>query len=373
MLHSTLQQKIGQLFLIGFAGDILSLKHPIAEAISKEHLGGVILFDKFLAQKKDTHNIVSTEQLQKLTTDLQNLAGGDLLVAVDQEGGRINRFRKERGFPVTPAASELGSAVDLQATVISARQTARMLKAVGVNLNLAPVVDININQDNPIIGRYGRSFSDNGQAVAAHAAAWIIEHRAEGIQCCLKHFPGHGSSDSDSHQGFVDLTMSWRKSELEPYRILIDAGHAEAIMVGHLINRNLDAVYPATLSGTTLQTLLRQELHFTGIIISDDMQMKAITDHFGLEEACCKALAAGIDLLVIGNNLVHDPDILPKAKSAVLEAVRRGEISPQRIEEAYCFVQKFKLSLHRLSTPTSTLPMANKTIRRGAGQSKKLP
>jgi len=343
--HSTLRQKIGQLFLIGFAGDTVSINHPIARDIEEENLGGVILFDRFLAEKKDTHNIISAEQLQKLTTELQKLAGGNLLIAVDQEGGKVNRFREERGFPVTLTAAELGSTGDMQATVASARQTARMLRATGVNLNLAPVVDIDVNRENPIIGRYGRSFSDNGQTVAAHATAWIREHRAEGIQCCLKHFPGHGSSDRDSHLGFVDISASWRASELEPYRLLIDTGWAEAIMVGHLINRNFDARYPATLSRATLQTLLRHDLHFTGLIISDDMQMKAITDGYGLQEACCQALTAGIDLLIIGNNLTHDPGILQKTKKAVLEAVYKGEISEQRIEEAYDFVQKFKRSL----------------------------
>ncbi len=345
MQNSTLRHKIGQLFLIGFAGDTLPSKHPIALDIREENLGGVILFDRFLAEKKEAHNIISAEQLQKLTTDLQQLAGGNLLIAVDQEGGEINRFKKERGFPITPTAAELGSMPDIQATTASAGQTARMLRAAGVNLNLAPVVDINVNPENPIIGRYGRSFSEKGRTVAAHAAAWIKEHRAEGIQCCLKHFPGHGSSQSDSHHGFVDISASWRESELEPYRLLIDSGQAEAIMVGHLINRTFDPTYPATLSTATLQVLLRWNLGFTGLVISDDMQMKAITNGYGLDEACCKALAAGIDLLIIGNNLAYDPRILQKSKNAVFEAVLRGEITERRIAEAYSFVQKFKLSL----------------------------
>lgn len=344
MPNPTLHQKIGQLFLIGFTGDSLSPGHPVAAAISEEHLGGVILFDRFLAGKKDTQNIISAKQLRRLTSDLQDLADGNLLIAVDQEGGKVNRFRRERGFPTSPTAAELGNSQDIQATVTSARQTARMLRQAGVNLNLAPVVDLNINKDNPIIGRYGRSFSDNPVTVASHAAAWISEHRAEGVHCCLKHFPGHGSSTSDSHLGFVDITVSWRESELEPYRRLIATDDAEAIMIGHLINRNLDAKYPATLSGPTIRSQLRQELGFTGLIISDDMQMKAITDHYGLEDACCKALAAGVDLLIIGNNLVYDPAILRKVKNAVTNAVKRGDVSIQRIEEAYNNVQKFKKS-----------------------------
>ncbi|MDK9708710.1 MAG: hypothetical protein OEL83_16835 [Desulforhopalus sp.] len=345
MSTPTLQQKLGQLFLIGFAGDSLSPGHPIAAAIAEGNLGGVILFDRLIAEKKDSNNIINPEQLRRLTKDLQDLADGDLLIAVDQEGGKVNRFKGERGFPTSPAAAELGSSPNIRATTASARKTARMLRQVGVNLNLAPVVDLNINRNNPIIGRYDRSFSDNPQTVAAHAAAWIREHHAEGIHCCLKHFPGHGSSTGDSHLGFVDITLSWQESELEPYKTLIATGLAEAVMVGHLINRNFDPQFPATLSAATVRSLLRRKLGFTGLIISDDMQMKAITDHCGLEDACCKALAAGVDLLIIGNNLVHDPAIFTKAVHAVERAVQGGEVSPQRVAEAYGNVQKFKQSL----------------------------
>lgn len=342
MAHSTLQQKIGQLFLIGFAGDTLSPDHPLVADIADGNLGGVILFDRFLAEKSATHNIIDAEQLHRLTTVLQDHAGGQLLIAVDQEGGRVNRFSPARGFPVTPPASQLGQAGNLELTAASARQTARMLADVGVNFNLAPVVDVNIFKDNPIIGRYGRSFSERSETVAAHAAAWIKEHRATGIHCCLKHFPGHGSSRADSHLGFVDITSTWRKSELEPYRLLINTGLAEAVMVGHLINRNFDENDPATLSRTTVQSLLRHDLGFKGLIVSDDMQMKAITDHYSLEEACCRALIAGIDLLIIGNNLVHDPGVLGRIRAAIVQAVDKGILAEQRINEAWTAVRAFK-------------------------------
>lgn len=342
MTETSLQQKIGQLFLIGFAGDTLTPDHPLVADIVNENLGGVILFDRFVAEKSDTHNIIDAEQLYRLTAALQNHAGGQLLIAVDQEGGRVNRFSPARGFPATPPASELGGTGNLELTAASARQTARMLAAVGVNFNLAPVVDVNIFTDNPIIGRYGRSFSERGETVAAHAAVWIKEHRAAGIHCCLKHFPGHGSSRADSHLGFVDITSTWQESELEPYRLLIDGGFAEAVMVGHLINKNFDAACPATLSPATIQPLLRRGLGFTGLIVSDDMQMKAITDHYRLEDACCRALAAGIDLLIIGNNLVHVPGVLGKMKAAVMRAVERGVLAEQRIDEAWTAVRQFK-------------------------------
>lgn len=345
MNSSSLEQKIGQLFLLGFAGDVLTSEHPIAIDIAEGNLGGVILFDRLLAKAKASNNIVNAEQIAELTAGLQCMAGGKLLIAVDQEGGQVSRFKQERGFPVTPDAALLGVTPDIRLTVESGGQTARMLKQAGVNFNLAPVVDLNAFRENPIIGRYGRSFSADAAVVAAHAAAWIAEHRREGIQSCIKHFPGHGSSRTDSHHGFVDITATWRDDELTPYRILIGQGQVEAVMVGHLFNRKFDTEYPATLSPSTLQSLLRGSLNFPGMIVSDDMQMKAITSRFGLAEGCCRALAAGVDLLIVGNNLVHDARILGKLKAAVLTAIDQGRITETRIDEAWSIIQNFKKSL----------------------------
>ncbi len=340
-----LDQKIGQLFLLGFAGDALTPVHPLAADIAEGNLGGVILFDRLLAEGKNSNNISSADQITELTASLQNLAGDKLLIAVDQEGGRVSRFKKERGFPETPEAAVLGSASDCGLTRECARQTAQMLKRAGVNFNLAPVVDLNVYPENPIIGRYGRSFSARASLVAAHAAAWIDEHRRERIACCIKHFPGHGSSRRDSHLGFVDITDTWQEEELEPYRLLLDGGEVGAVMVGHLFHKKFDPVYPATLSEATIRTLLRGSLNFHGLVVSDDMQMKAITSRYGLVEGCCLALAAGVDLLIVGNNLEHDPQIFKRLKAAVLAALDRGILTEERINEAYSAVGNFKKSL----------------------------
>jgi beta-N-acetylhexosaminidase len=342
MTHLSLEQKIGQLFILGFSGATLQPDHPIVQDITKRNLGGVIIFDRFLAASKDTNNIVNAKQLSQLTTALQDMSDIPLLVAVDQEGGQVNRFRKERGFPVTQSAIELGKSSDLKLTIESAEQTARMLRTVGVNLNLAPVVDLNLYEKNPIIGKYGRSFSADSLVVASHSSAWIKEHRRQGILSCLKHFPGHGSSHTDSHLGFVDTTETWQEAELQPYQHLISKDQADSIMLGHLFNRNFDEQYPATLSRMTIQKLVRQQLHFEGVVISDDMQMKAITGHYGLEDACCKALAAGVDLLIIGNNLDHDPLILSKVKDQILRGMDEGTITEARIEKAWDRIRKFK-------------------------------
>ncbi len=341
-MTQTLKQKIGQLFLVGFEGDKISANQWIARDIEDNCLGGVILFDRLLAKNKSSNNIISANQLRNLTEKLQKLAESTLLIAVDQEGGKVNRFKEGRGFITTPCAAIMGKEQDHSKTAASAEQTAEMLVSTGINFNLAPVVDLDIYKQNPIIGAYGRSFSPHPQEVTAHAATWIEEHQKKGVISCLKHFPGHGSSRHDSHLGFVDITTTWREDELYPYRQLIEQGRADSIMVGHLLNRSFDAHYPATLSQKTIQNIARKKLQFTGLLISDDMQMKAITDHYGLKDGCCLALAAGMDMLIVGNNIVHDPEIFVKLRDAVLTAVSRGQLTEQRIDNAWKRVQKLK-------------------------------
>lgn len=335
MTNPTFRQKIAQLFILGFSGDTISSEHPISQDISQRKLGGVILFDRLLAHDKSSNNIINSAQLRQLTQSLQELSDTDLLVCVDQEGGRVCRFSKERGFPTTPAAQDLGETDDLTATQLYGRQTAEMLREVGVNFNLAPVVDLNIYPENPIIGKYGRSFSEHAHTVATQARTWISQHRQAKILTCLKHFPGHGSSLSDSHLGFVDVTDTWQENELLPFEQLIDQKMADSVMIGHLFNRNFDSNYPATLSKSTIYNQLCQKLNYNGPVISDDMQMKAITDHYGLAEACCLAINAGVDIIIIGNNLDHKPFILQHLIDSVEKCVEQGTIEESRIEEAY--------------------------------------
>lgn len=340
-----LEQKIGQLIIIGFKGAYVSPDSPVIRDIRKRNLGGVILFDRFLAAQSPDNNILSAEQTGKLIADLQDSAAIPLLVAVDQEGGRVNRFRKERGFPETPSAAELGSRPDTLATSAAAEQTASLLAELGFNLNLAPVVDLDSYVHNPIIGKYQRSFSSDPQSVAAHAAAWIHGHRKHKILTCLKHFPGHGSAREDSHLGFADISRYWQPVELTPFRQLIDSGIVDAVMTGHLFNNDIDSEYPATLSDKTIGNILRKEMGYQGPVLSDDMQMRAITGCYGLEEAVSRAIGAGVDLLIFGNNLEYDPDIATKVIQAATDAVRKGTLSEASIEAAWQRVQLLKQSL----------------------------
>jgi len=343
MIHHPLKEKIGQLFLIGFEGATLSKNHPVAIDITKRNLGGVILFDRLLAKNLTTNNIVSLPQVTELTSTLQDLAQGNLLIAVDQEGGMVARLKEQHGFPATPSAEILGKEIAMKETARYSHLVANTLSSLGINFNLAPVVDLNINKKNPVIGGCGRSFAEDPQTVFENARLWVEAHHKAGLLSCLKHFPGHGSSVHDSHLGFVDISTTWDKTELHPFREFIAAGYQEAVMIGHLFNRNLDELHPAPLSYPIIHGILREQLGHSGVIVSDDMQMKAITDHYGLAEACCRAISAGVDLLIIGNNLCHDPQILEKVQNEIIKALKDGRLTEKRIEEAWSRIQHFKL------------------------------
>ena len=340
-----LEKNIGQLFLIGFKGEAISSSSPIVRDIREHNLGGVILFDRLLAEDGVANNIRSAEQLQQLTSDLQSEAATPLFIAVDQEGGRVARLKPDHGFPATRSAAALGATSNSRLTAAEAWTIAQALHQTGINLNLAPVVDLACNPDNPVIAALGRSFSSDPIQVIAHASAFIKAHRTQHILTCIKHFPGHGSSRNDSHRGFTDISSTWDKSELTPYKTLIDQGLVDTIMIGHLFHRDLDPKLPATLSKATITDLLRCQLGYNGVVISDDLQMQAITDHYSLEEAACKALAAGVDLLIIGNNLIRDPEIIPRLVQAILSSVKQGLLSRERLEQSCARIRLLKQNL----------------------------
>lgn len=345
-----IKYELGQLLIVGFKGAKVSSTSPIIDDIQQRNLGGVILFDRFLHERLPDNNILSSDQVRNLVADLKESATRPLLVAVDQEGGQVNRFKAHRGFPETPSAELLGQEANTRATEKAADQTARMLANMGINLNLAPVTDLNSYPENPIIGHYQRSFSSSPEQVIHHNAAWIKAHHQHGILCCLKHFPGHGSARDDSHLGFVDISNTWLDNELLPYRTLINKKIVNAVMTGHLFNRHLDENFPATLSRPIISDLLRDKLAYDGVVISDDMQMRAITHHYGLEEAVTRAVNAGVDLLIFGNNLDYDPGICMKVINIIERGLCKGLISETRIEQSLGRVEKLKSELLHLES-----------------------
>lgn len=332
----SLREKIGQMLLVGFRGATPADCALAVRDIREHHVGGVILFDQDVADPTlGRRNIHSPAQVRELLVFLQAQSRVPLLTAVDQEGGRVNRLKPDYGFPASISHEELGRLDDERETQHHAATTADALKAAGFNLNLAPVVDLDANPDNPIIHGKRRSFSADPEVVARHAAAFVGAHRARGVLTCAKHFPGHGSARGDTHLGLVDVTASWTERELEPFRTLAAAGLADMIMTAHVFNARLDADRPATLSAKVVTGILRERLGFDGVVISDDMEMRAISSRWGLEESVPAAVEAGIDLLCFGNNLTYDPDIAPRAAEILERAVTSGRIPLSRIDTSH--------------------------------------
>lgn len=341
----TLKEKIGEMLMVGFRGFEVRDTSHIVRDIREYHLGGVILFDYDVATDQPIRNIESPEQVQHLISQLNNLTDRKLFVAVDQEGGRVARLKESRGFAPNVSAQHLGKIDSADSTRYYTKMMASQLHELGFNVNFAPVVDLNINPDNPVIGRIERSFSADPKIVEKHASIFLSEFNKHHILGVLKHYPGHGSAWNDSHVGMADVTDTWKENELEPYRGLIQNDHPFAIMTAHIFNENLDEKWPATLSKKVQTNLLRNELKYKGLLFSDDMQMEAIRSFYGLETAITRAINAGVDILVFGNNLVYWPDIVPKAVDIIQQKVKAGEISADRINESYDRIMEAKNAL----------------------------
>jgi beta-N-acetylhexosaminidase len=338
----SLSLKIGQMLMIGFRGFSIAEAPEIQADIRDCHIGGVVLFDYDVPSHSPSRNISSPEQLARLTGELQKTTRIPLLIAIDQEGGKVNRLKQARGFPSSVSAQHLGELNNLDSTRAAALQCARTLKAMHIGLNLAPVADLNVNPNNPVIGKLGRSFSSDPVVVTSNVKVICSTYRDEGIIPTLKHFPGHGSSTTDTHLDFTDITASWSETELEPYRVLIASGYRDPIMTAHVFNGKLDSLYPATLSKATLNGVLRTKLGFKGVIISDDMQMKAIADRYGLETAILQAIDAGVDILLFGNNTTYDPTIASKATKIIRSMLENKTITVERINRSYRRIMELK-------------------------------
>lgn len=344
IVDDSLDQKIGSMLLIGFRGKSLDQDNHIVRDIKKYHLGGVILFDYDVPKKEYDRNIESPKQLQKLTVDLQDVSTTNkpLFISIDQEGGRVNRLKQKYGFAKTVSAEYLGDFNNADTTTYYAESIAKQLDNMGINMNFAPLLDVNVHADNPVIGSLGRSFSKDPEKVIFHSRIFIQQFNKYGIVPVVKHFPGHGSSKRDSHLGVVDVSDTWSKDELEPYITLNSHNLLSVVMTAHIFNKNIDAKYPATLSKKTITGLLKKEIGFNGLVISDDMQMKAIRTQYSLNETIIKSINAGVDILLFGNNSIYDANIVPKAVAIIKEAIKDGRIDPVTIERSYRKIQDIK-------------------------------
>ena len=350
----SLEEQIGQVLMVGFWGNTPS--QEIIDLIQHYHAGSIILLSR---------NVRAAQQVLELTRSLQMIAKQaghpyPLLIAIDQENGIVQRLGE--GATIFPGNMALGAIDSEEIAYKVALATGQELKALGINMNLAPVVDVNNNSANPVIGV--RSFGEDPQQVARLGAAMVKGYHAAGILSCLKHFPGHGDTAVDSHRALPTLPYGLERLEaleLVPFRSGIKAG-ADSVMIAHVAFPAMTRrdMLPATLSPDIVQGLLREKLGFNGAILSDCMEMKAISDTFGTERAVVMALKAGIDLVLVSHHYTQQRGSI----EAIQEAVHTHELSPRVVQQAADRV--LRLKAHYLSwddlSPTGTAHGVTPTI-----------
>ena len=322
----TSREKIGQLFMVGFTGTTVT---PELTSFIKEYKpGGVILFSR---------NLESIEQIVELTNELQRASStSPLLISIDQEGGRVSRLPK--GFTIFPSCELIGRCNSSELAYAAAATIATELKAVGINMNMAPVLDVNSNPDNPVIG--DRAFSSVPEEVGEMALVTVAGLQDNKVVACGKHFPGHGDTNADSHKELPVVEASRERleaMEFPPFRRAVAAGVA-TMMTAHVLYKGLDDQLPATLSPGIITNLLREEMRYDGVVLTDDLEMHAIVDHYGVGDAAVRAVLAGCDVLLICKE--RDREIA--AFEAVEKAVASGIIDGERLNQSVARIQRVK-------------------------------
>lgn len=336
---ATLEQMAGQMIVVGFQGDDADDASVVAlrEEIAAGRLGGVMLL------KTNVKNLQSVARMNAAFHD----ASPELppFITVDQEGGSVERLTKAVGFTEIPNAASVAANNSPEGAEAIYGKMAKSVAELGFSVNFGPVADVNINKNNQIIAKFGRSFSADPEQVAAYDEAFIRAHHAAGVLTALKHFPGHGSSTADSHEGFVDITETWKPSELDPYRTLLADGAVDMVMVGHLYHADYSdagSQTPSSLSPQWITGVLREDLGFDGVVISDDLEMGAIREHFTLEETVTKAVRAGMDVLLFSNTAKYRASLGQEILDILLAEAAADPAFAERIEQSYSRIVALK-------------------------------
>jgi beta-N-acetylhexosaminidase len=327
---------VGRMVVAGFFGQQASdpgFQQALAD-LENGIAGGVLILGR---------NVGSRENLQLMISQVSGCkCERTPFIAIDEEGGAIERLGPNIGSESTPSASDVA-----RGSITSAHKVyetvAKKLSSLGFNTNLGPVVDLNRNPQNPVIGRLGRSYGGDIDTVVRYAAAFVEEHRKKHIVTVLKHFPGHGSSSSDSHVGVADVTSTWSPEELSPFKRLIDADLADAIMVGHLANAEHRGGVATQSQATAISRMLRKDLAFSGVVLTDDLAMRAVSDgKAAVLAAAVEAVKAGADMLVVGRLADDDQsaDVGAEVNRAITSRVCTGEIDINAIERSVDRIQK---------------------------------
>ncbi|WP_297110790.1 glycoside hydrolase family 3 N-terminal domain-containing protein [uncultured Devosia sp.] len=338
----TLEQMAGQMIIVGFEGDGPqdSGVKAVAGDLAAGRLGGVMFLKK---------NVVSLSAVREMNALFRSASPGlPPFITLDQEGGAVERLTKDVGFDEIANAATIAARNSPEEAEAIYTRMARGIAEQGFSVNFGPVADLNTNPDNQIIARFGRAFSADPAVVTAYDAAFIRAHHAAGLVTALKHFPGHGSSTADSHEGFVDITRSWSAKELEPYRELIGIGLVDMVMVGHLYHADYadsGEQTPSSLSPRWIGGVLRSELGFDGVVISDDLEMGAIRDHYSLRDTVVMAVNAGMDILLFSNTADYRPGLAREVLDILLAEAAVDRAFAKRIAESYQRIADLKARL----------------------------
>lgn len=330
----TLEEKVGQLFIVAFRKDekgnnLYEMNEHMKNQIEKFKIGGVILFSENIDTRTQTSNLIKS---------MQSVSKIPLFISVDEEGGRISRLgsNPKMGITKLPSAKEIGEENDPDLAYQLGSKLGSELYSLGFNMNFAPVADVNTNPKNPVIG--DRAFGSDPQKVGIMVEQIVKGMQEENVSAVLKHFPGHGDASKDSHKGAVIIEHGierLREIEFVPFEKGISAD-ADAIMTAHIILPEIDSDdLPATLSKKILTGLLRKELNYEGLIITDALEMEAIKKHWPCDKASIMAFKAGADILLM-------PDSLEKAYNGILDAAINGDITQDSIDKSIYRILKVK-------------------------------
>ena len=335
----SLEQMAGQMILVGFTGDTVDDASVAAARAEIEAglLGGVMYLRP---------NVRSLPAVSAMNAAFR-AASPDLapFITLDQEGGAVERLTRAVGFAEISDARTIAARYSAEGAGRVYGDMARRVAAVGFTVNFGPVVDLDVNPDNQIIAKYGRSFGKSAASVSSYAEAFVAGHHRAGLLTSLKHFPGHGSSTADSHEGFVDITRTWSDAELDPYRTLIGQGMADMIMAGHLYHADYSGdgeQLPATLSPQWIDGVLRGELGYDGVVISDDLEMGAIRQHFAFEDVVTGAVRAGVDVLLFSNTVKPRASLAGEVRAVLVAEAERDPEFRARIEQSHARIVALK-------------------------------
>ena len=333
--HDPLSADVAEMLMLSFNGSTtLSLSAQLlASHIAAGRVGGVIFSKMNVGSRQDV-----IELIRLFSIDARSLP----LLAIDHEGGAVQRLVERQGFSLIPRALDVADTMSLEQARVLYTKAGSELASVGFNLNLAPVLDVH-DPANPPIGQFGRAFSTEPTTIAAYAEAFIDGFSSAGVLCAAKHFPGHGHSRGDSHYELPDITASWTDVEIQPYEQLIADRKAKIIMGGHLRLASIEKEpIPTTLSKAVTRGLLREKLGFRSVIMTDSLDMDAVLGTLTRRDAVIKAISAGNDILMIKNVGLFDPYLPQNVLAWVRDAIKEGVLRERDIVDAAERVRKVK-------------------------------